>query len=105
MARLLARCPPEPALRLSRLWAVRSGERAPLQSQQITDGSLREVAARQTAVERCPVWLPRRQSARRSVVRSARQCAPGPEMPGRGTLNIAEHGPATPNPGGRDNYP
>ena len=71
LARLSARHPAGPALRLPRLRPLRPGQRPPLQPQEALDRPLRQGAVRRAALARRPFRLPGRLGARRPLPRHA----------------------------------
>ena len=85
LALLSARSPSRPALRLPRARSVRAGARPSLQPAQAAARSLRPPDRRAAALDRCAFRLPRRQPARRPVVRHARQRVGDAQVPGRST--------------------
>ena len=74
LARLSQRRLARPALWLPRPRALRARARAPLQSQQAAARPLRQAAGRPVGLERRAFRLSRRQRARGSFLRPARQC-------------------------------
>ena len=79
----MAICPTaRPArLRLPRSRALRAGRRAPVQSEQAADRSLRQAARRPAAMGTGAVWLPTGPSRQGQVLRRARQRAVDAEVP------------------------
>ena len=82
LARLPARRPARPALRLPRLRALRPEGGPPLQSSQAAARPLRQAAGRPAPLERRPFRLPRRRAARGPRLRYPGQCARHAQMPG-----------------------